>query len=121
MSEGKKEEIKGSTAGAVSAGTGSGVAQQRLTEKQMHAIAKRLTEIEYVKKVREGHRAELAFVNKNAKVGKVYRVFVKLKGEQYYNEKTDVSIDLDSGIVQQHFINAISACNRQIIQLGGEP
>ncbi len=92
-----------------------------MTEAQMRDVARRLDAIDRLKKEIAKDREELAFVNKHAVTGKTYRVFVKLKGEQFYNEKTEVSIELESGIVQQHFILKIAALQRKIISLGGTP
>ena len=87
----------------------------------MKAAAERFKHIEALRVLVKNEQTELDFVNKHAKAGKTYGVYVKVKGEQFYNEKTNVKIELSAGIVQQYFINRIGDLHRQIIKLGGKP
>lgn len=92
-----------------------------MSEADLREAAHKFERIGYLKEQLKRAQSILAWANKHAKTGEVYPVDVKMKNAERYNDQTEIRIDLDAGVVQQHCVNVVSNLRRQIIQLGGEP
>lgn len=92
-----------------------------MNEADLRAASELFSRISALKGRLKEAATELSWVNKHVKIGGLYKASVTLKNEEFYNEKTQIYMELDAGVVQQHCVNKVSDLRRQIIKLGGEP